>query len=173
MPEKITYFAMVDDLSSRDEPAGVLRRIEDDEGQQDEAFTRNLEWEYSWSLYSYERGNRDVEFHEISEVEANRIVERIRRTVADALQACGLGPVLPSRMTLGSGIARARNGLVDHTRSAAQDPSSSRKSLLPRQVSPSSRKSLPPRASPSLHSRSGHFAYLSDTFSTLHTSRAF
>ena len=82
MPEKITYFAMVDDLSSRDEPAGVLRRIEDDEGQQDEAFTRNLEWEYSWSLYSYERGNRDVRFYEITEDEANQIVERIRRIAA-------------------------------------------------------------------------------------------
>jgi hypothetical protein len=82
MPEKISYFAMVDDLSSINEPAGVLRRIEDDQGQQDEAFTRNLKWEYSWSLYSYERGNRDVRFHEISEDEANRIVERIRQTVA-------------------------------------------------------------------------------------------
>jgi hypothetical protein len=50
MVKKITYYAMVDDLSSRDQPAGVLRRTEDDEGQQDEAFTRNLEWEYSWSL---------------------------------------------------------------------------------------------------------------------------
>src|SRR5690242_13273653 len=65
MPKKITYYAMVDDLSSKEEPAGVLRRTEDDEGQQDEAFTRNLEWEYSWSLYSYERGNRDAKFHEI------------------------------------------------------------------------------------------------------------
>jgi hypothetical protein len=82
MPNKITYYAMVDDLSSRDEPAGVLRRVEDEEGQQDEAFTRNLEWEYSWSLYSYERGNRDVDFHEITEDEAQRIVERIRRAVA-------------------------------------------------------------------------------------------
>ena len=81
MPEKITYYAMVDDLSSRDEPAGVLRRIEDDEGQQDEAFTRNLAWEYSWSLYPYERGNRDAEFYEITEDEANQIVDRIRRTV--------------------------------------------------------------------------------------------
>ena len=82
MPKKITYYAMVDDLSSRDEPAGVLRRVEDEDGQQDEAFTRNLEWEYSWSLYSYERGNRDVDFHVITEHEAQRIVERIRRTVA-------------------------------------------------------------------------------------------
>jgi hypothetical protein len=81
MPKKITYYAMVDDLSSKEEPAGVLRRTEDDEGQQDEAFTRNLEWEYSWSLYSYERGNRDAKFHEISEDEANRIVERIRHSV--------------------------------------------------------------------------------------------
>jgi hypothetical protein len=83
MPQKITYFAMVDDLSSRDEPAGVLRRIEDDEGQQDEAFTRNLAWEYSWSLYSYERGNRDVKFYEITEDEANQIVDRIRQTVGE------------------------------------------------------------------------------------------
>jgi hypothetical protein len=81
MPTKLTYYAIVDDLSSRQEPAGVLRRTENDEGQQDEAFTRNLKWEYSWSLYSYERGNRDAEFFEISEDEANEIVERIRRTV--------------------------------------------------------------------------------------------
>ena len=81
MPKKITYYAMVDDLSSREEPAGILRRTEDDEGQNDEAFTRNLEWEYSWSLYSYERGNRDAKFYEISEDEATRIVERIRRSV--------------------------------------------------------------------------------------------
>ncbi len=82
MPKKTTYYAVVDDLSSRDEPAGVLRRVEDGGGQQDEAFTRNLEWEYSWSLYSYERGNRDLDFHVITEDEANQIVERIRRTVA-------------------------------------------------------------------------------------------
>jgi hypothetical protein len=81
MPKKTTYYAMVDDLSSREEPAGVLRRTEDGDGQHDEAFTRKLEWEYSWSLYSYERGNRDAKFYEITEDEANRIVERIRRSV--------------------------------------------------------------------------------------------
>jgi hypothetical protein len=78
MPTRITYYAIVDDLSSREEPAGVLRRIEHDNGERDEAFTRSLEWERSASLYSYERGNRDAEFYEISEDEANRIVERIR-----------------------------------------------------------------------------------------------
>lgn len=81
MPTKTTYYAMVDDYSSLDEPAGVLRRIEEEHGEYDEAFTPALKWERSWSLYSYERGNMDVEFHEISEDEANRIVDRIRRTV--------------------------------------------------------------------------------------------
>ena len=81
MPTKITYYAMVDDLSSREEPAGVLRRVEHDEGERDEAFTRSLEWKRSSSLYSYERGNMDVKFVEITEDETNQIVERIRRTV--------------------------------------------------------------------------------------------
>jgi hypothetical protein len=81
VPTKITYYAIVDDFSSRDRPAGVLRRIIDDEGRDDQAFTTNLKWEHSGSLYSYERGNADAEFYEISEDEANQIVERIRRSV--------------------------------------------------------------------------------------------
>jgi hypothetical protein len=81
MPTNVTYYAIVDDLSSREEPAGVLRRIEHDNGERDEAFTRNLEWKRSASLYSYERGNADAELYEITEDEANQIVERIRRTV--------------------------------------------------------------------------------------------
>jgi hypothetical protein len=81
MATKVTYYAIVDDLSSREEPAGVLRRIEHDDGERDEAFTRSLEWRRSASLYSYERGNRDAELYEITEEEADRIVERIRRSV--------------------------------------------------------------------------------------------
>ncbi len=51
MTTKITYYAIVDDLSSREEPSGVLRRIEHDDGERDEAFTRSLEWKRSASLY--------------------------------------------------------------------------------------------------------------------------
>lgn len=81
MAAKVTYYAIVDDLSSREKPAGVLRRIEHEDGEHDEAFTRSLEWKRSASLYSYERGNADAEFYEISEDEANEIVARIRRQV--------------------------------------------------------------------------------------------
>ena len=82
MPAKVTYFAVVNDLSSRQRPAGVLRRTcTEDGGRSDEAFTRNLRWEYSTSLISAERGDLANEFIEISEAEANQIVERIRATV--------------------------------------------------------------------------------------------
>jgi hypothetical protein len=82
MLARTTYYAMVDDYTSREEPAGVLRRVEGDNAEYDEAFTRNLAWERSWSLYSYERGNMDVKFFEITEDEANRIVDRIRHSVS-------------------------------------------------------------------------------------------
>jgi hypothetical protein len=81
MPTKITYYAIVDDFSSRDRPSGVLRRVEDEQGQEDQSFTRDLTWEFSPLLYSYERGDGDNHLYEISEDEANGIVDRIRQTV--------------------------------------------------------------------------------------------
>jgi len=82
MSNKITYFAIIDELSSRERPAGVLRRILlEHGGRRDEAFTRDLVWKQSPSLASAERGDLQNEFIEISEEEAERIVARIRATV--------------------------------------------------------------------------------------------
>lgn len=81
MPTKITYYAIVNEYSSKERPGGVIRRIQDDQGRDDQAFTRNLKWEHTGTLYSYERGDGDNQIYEISEEEAERIVERIRRTV--------------------------------------------------------------------------------------------
>ena len=78
MAEKITYYAILDEFSSRDQPGGVLRRVVNDEGQVDEAFSRNLRWEFSSLLYAAERGDTMFDFVPISEEEASRIVERIR-----------------------------------------------------------------------------------------------
>ena len=78
MAAKITYYAIIDEFTSRDHPAGVLRRVENEEGEIDEVFTRNLRWEFSPLLYSAERGDLANEFVPISEEEAGRIVERIR-----------------------------------------------------------------------------------------------
>ena len=79
MADKVTYFAVVNDLSSRERPAGVFRRTyTEDGGRSDEAFTRNLRWEYSTSLISAERGDLLNEFIEISEDEANQLMEQLR-----------------------------------------------------------------------------------------------
>jgi hypothetical protein len=78
MTEKITYYAIIDEFTSRDHPAGVLRRVENEEGEIDEVFARNLRWEFSPLLYSAERGDLANDFLPISEEEAGRIVERIR-----------------------------------------------------------------------------------------------
>ena len=81
MPDKITYYAIVDDLSSRAQPAGVLRRIYfETGGRRDEAFSRDLLWERTVLLVSAERGDLQNDFIEITEEEANQIVDRIRAT---------------------------------------------------------------------------------------------
>jgi hypothetical protein len=85
MPDKVTYYAIIDGLSSRERPAGVFRRTYFEAGgRRDEAFTRNLMWEDSWSLVSAERGDLENRFIEITEDEANQIVARIRADVTGA-----------------------------------------------------------------------------------------
>ena len=78
MPVKITYYAIVDTSSSEAKPGGVLRRIQDDAGSEDQSFTRDLTWESSTLLHDYEHGNRDSKLYEIGEIEAYQIVARIR-----------------------------------------------------------------------------------------------
>jgi hypothetical protein len=80
MAEKITYYAIIDEFSSHDNPGGVLRRVRNDEGITDEAFSADLMWEFSPLLAGAERGDTMFDFIPISEAEAERIVARIRET---------------------------------------------------------------------------------------------
>jgi hypothetical protein len=85
MPDEVTYYAVVNDLSSRERPAGVFRRTYfESGGKRDEAFTRSLVWKSSSSMVSAERGDLENEFIEITEHEANQIVDRIRTEVTGA-----------------------------------------------------------------------------------------
>lgn len=83
MAEQVTYYAIVDDYTSRDEPAGVLRRFDDGDCR-DESFGRDLEWRFSPLLHSAERGDTQYELIPISENEAHRIVARIREAAGPA-----------------------------------------------------------------------------------------
>jgi len=82
MTEKITYYAIIDESTSRDRPRTVLRRTKNDEGTTDEMFSRDLAWEFSPLLYSAERGDTMLDFVPIGKEEADRIVERIRSLAA-------------------------------------------------------------------------------------------
>jgi hypothetical protein len=84
MAEEISYYAIVDDFSSRERPAGVLRRTKQQGATWDETFGKDLTWAHSSLLHSYERGDLTNTFIPITEEEAARIVERIRRSVAGA-----------------------------------------------------------------------------------------
>ena len=80
MPDRVTFYAVVNDLSSRQNrrrtvPAYLHRRRV---ACRDEAFTRNLVWEYSSSLISAERGDLENEFIEITEDEARQLMEQLR-----------------------------------------------------------------------------------------------
>jgi hypothetical protein len=83
MTAHTTYYAILDDEHSPDRPVGVFRRVKSDEGQIDEVFSRNLQWEFSPLLYSAERGDIMYDFVVITEEEATQIVERIRANVGD------------------------------------------------------------------------------------------
>ena len=78
MAEEITYYAIINDFSSREQPGGVLRRVKHDGGERDETFGRDLTWAPSSLLYEHEHGDLENKFMPISEEEAGRIVERIR-----------------------------------------------------------------------------------------------
>ena len=80
MAEAITYYAIVNEFSSRDTPFGVIRRVKHGGGQRDEVFSQDFTWKLTPLLYSAERGDLTNDMVPISEDEAERIVSRIRAT---------------------------------------------------------------------------------------------
>lgn len=62
MTDKITYYAMTDEHTSREKPRTVLRRVENDEGQVDELFSRDLTWQRSPLLHVANRGDTRFDF---------------------------------------------------------------------------------------------------------------
>ena len=79
MAEKTTYYAMLIGDRAPDNPSGVARRrIIEDGGIRDEALGRDLTWIHNPGLVAWERGDLTTTYVEISEEEANRIVEGFR-----------------------------------------------------------------------------------------------
>jgi hypothetical protein len=79
--ERVSYYSITDAYCSAEWPAGVLRRVEHQAGQRDEAFGRDLRWRHTFLLYSWQRGNLDNSLREISEDRALRLTDQVRREV--------------------------------------------------------------------------------------------
>jgi hypothetical protein len=79
MAEQTRYYAIIDYRASREDPAGLARRRPlDDGGFQDEALARDLSWQFTPVIVEWKRAESTDELVEVSEDEANRIIERFR-----------------------------------------------------------------------------------------------
>jgi hypothetical protein len=78
MPNKITYFAIVGPGSGVDQPLGLLRRLEHDDGPEDEGLNRDLSWSFSPLLVEWEHGSYERDLVEVSHEQASRIVRYFR-----------------------------------------------------------------------------------------------
>jgi len=84
MAEGTTYYAIIRDGASVVSPSGLARRTFTSEGRVDEALRSNLTWQRDSAIYEWERGEElGVELIEISEDEAQNLIERFRAKWAE------------------------------------------------------------------------------------------
>jgi hypothetical protein len=78
MPDKITYYAIVGDSDTVDEPLGLARRLETDSGFTDEALRKDLSWKFTPIIVEWERSDFADELVEVSHEQASKIIEYFR-----------------------------------------------------------------------------------------------
>jgi hypothetical protein len=79
MPDKITFYAIVDDETTAERPLGLLRRLEFDSGGfTDEGLRRDFSWSFTPIIIEWERSDFDDELVEVSHAQASKIIEYFR-----------------------------------------------------------------------------------------------
>jgi hypothetical protein len=81
--EKIIYYAIKAVGTNPSEPVGLVRRTFTPEGRLDEALRRDLTWRRDTAIVESEYGNLSGELVEISEEEAESLIERFRQKWAN------------------------------------------------------------------------------------------
>jgi hypothetical protein len=76
--QKTTYYAITIGGSNSSEPVGLIRRTLTPEGRLDEALRRDLTWHRDTAIIESEYGNLSGELAEISQDEAEGLIERFR-----------------------------------------------------------------------------------------------
>lgn len=83
MPEAITYYAIIPPRRTRENPSGIARHIEHEGGARDEALGRDLTWHRTGVIVGWKRAEATDDLEEISEAEANELIERFRERWAN------------------------------------------------------------------------------------------
>ena len=79
MPDDATYFAIIDRSATRQNPAGLARRLRPETGGfRDEALDRTMTWQFTPLIVEWERAESSDDLAEVTEDEAERIIERLR-----------------------------------------------------------------------------------------------
>ena len=73
------YYAVIGVGDSPTEPVGLVRRTFTPEGRLDEALRQDLTWERDSAIIEWEYGNLVGELVEITETEAQALIERFRQ----------------------------------------------------------------------------------------------
>jgi len=79
---KITFYAILGPEGSVDHPLGLVRRLEYDNGREDEGLRKDLSWKFTPLLVEYEHGNAEEDLVEVSHEQASRIVQYFREKFA-------------------------------------------------------------------------------------------
>ena len=79
MPDKITFYAIVDEDRTIDNPYGLLRRLEfDGNGFTDEGLRKDFSWDFTPLIAEWRHGSLTEDLVEVSHEQAERIIEYFR-----------------------------------------------------------------------------------------------
>ncbi len=78
MPHKITYYAIIGGNRTVDNPYGLVRRLEHDDGPADEGLRRDFSWDFTPVIVEWEHGSFDDELVEVSHEQAEKIIGYFR-----------------------------------------------------------------------------------------------
>jgi hypothetical protein len=78
MGDAVKYYAIVGSGRTRQNPSGLARRVISADGQVDEALRRDLTWQRDAAIIEWEHGDAGADLVEISDAEAQAVIERFR-----------------------------------------------------------------------------------------------
>jgi len=78
VPGTITYYAVIADNRTIENPCGLVRRLEHDDGPSDESMRTDFSWAVSPLIAEWERGGLGHELVEITHAQASKIIAYFR-----------------------------------------------------------------------------------------------